>query len=456
MKRKSKLVFSLCLVFVMLFGSVISVNAAKVTSDKHSAGSLVSNWHIVVREATEGFDCVTYKFNNEITSGSDIRSLMFKYCDDDGDGYCGTLLLSKESFKYNYSYGSSSVYGVDVPVDPSTLTGSENGVYSRSSNSLVYNDVTYYYAVSGYSFSSPYILHQTGAFCVDINDYVDGLWTDNSVKGAFFEKCYLADFTWSDGSFDYSSAVQNTNLGYLENLSVDTAFTTDGTQMKVMVSWDNNHENWDDSYRVAHYVRFRAVKNGVTGATDLDVAPSELVLINDVPFSSCYSSYTNTTEAYRSAYDSYFDSVKSQLSGFTLNLALVCDEYLIIYHENEYGYWNVLRNNDEDLWDNWSYGVLDSNGNYTPVEDFGEIDKDVGIGDTLEDAENNLQNRPVTDGSDASEFGDNLVDMLNSLVGSVGQLPQIIGNFFQFLPSEIVGMIALGLAMILVLRILGR
>ena len=58
----------------------------------------------------------------------------------------------------------------------------------------------------------------------------------------------------------------------------------------------------------------------------------------------------------------------------------------------------------------------------------------------------------VTDELDASD----LWNVVSGLVSSMGQVPLLISTVFQFLPSWIIGMIAAGIALLVILRVVGR
>ena len=60
----------------------------------------------------------------------------------------------------------------------------------------------------------------------------------------------------------------------------------------------------------------------------------------------------------------------------------------------------------------------------------------------------------VSQGNDIDDSG--LWNSVNDLVGSMGQVPALISAVFQFLPSWLISMIAAGIALIVILRVVGR
>lgn len=101
-------------------------------------------------------------------------------------------------------------------------------------------------------------------------------------------------------------------------------------------------------------------------------------------------------------------------------------------------------------------GTVDNNSGYnggTPTTD------DSGQGKTDEEADASAKHLPDSQ-NEASEDGKNA---LNTFVGtikgvgeSIGEVPQLIGNVIQFIPSPIIALIGAGFGLAVILRIIGR
>lgn len=92
----------------------------------------------------------------------------------------------------------------------------------------------------------------------------------------------------------------------------------------------------------------------------------------------------------------------------------------------------------------------DTDGGYGDGED---TPGDYGFGETEEEADDNA--KPITPSSGSYTFSD-FVSLLDSLTRGIGEFPELVGKVFSFLPSEFNLLLCSGLAVIIVLRILGR
>ena len=83
-------------------------------------------------------------------------------------------------------------------------------------------------------------------------------------------------------------------------------------------------------------------------------------------------------------------------------------------------------------------------GERTPTE--------VGEGDTVEEAEDNMKPVDTTAEFPFTDF----VSILDALTDSIGKFPQLVAKVFSFLPSQFIGILVAGLAVVVICRVLGR
>lgn len=130
----------------------------------------------------------------------------------------------------------------------------------------------------------------------------------------------------------------------------------------------------------------------------------------------------------------------------------------IVSKDNKYGAWVKLYNStkkgnytSESVDDNDNF-VSDSDGGYSKPKDTSEI---TGIGDTPEDAKNNVQKaeekQDNKDIQDASGGSNSTFDKLEEFTKGIGDVPKMIADIFSFLPSWCLEVVAIGFALLIVL-----
>ena len=130
----------------------------------------------------------------------------------------------------------------------------------------------------------------------------------------------------------------------------------------------------------------------------------------------------------------------------------------IVSKDNKYGAWVKLYNStkkgkytSESVDDNDNF-VSDSDGGYSKPKDTSEI---IGIGDTPEDAKNNVQKteekQDNKDIQDASGGSNSTFDKLEEFTKGIGDVPKMIADIFSFLPSWCLEVVAIGFALLIVL-----
>ena len=130
----------------------------------------------------------------------------------------------------------------------------------------------------------------------------------------------------------------------------------------------------------------------------------------------------------------------------------------IVSKDNKYGAWVKLYNSTKkgkytsETVDDNDNSVSDSDGGYSKPKDTSEI---TGIGDTPEDAKNNVQKaeekQDNKDIQDASGGSNSTFDKLEEFTKGIGDVPKMIADIFSFLPSWCLEVVAIGFALLIVL-----
>ena len=130
----------------------------------------------------------------------------------------------------------------------------------------------------------------------------------------------------------------------------------------------------------------------------------------------------------------------------------------IVSKDNKYGAWVKLYNSTKkgkytsEAVDDNDNSVFDSDGGYSKPKDTSEI---TGIGDTPEDAKNNVQKaeekQDNKDIQDASGGSNSTFDKLEEFTKGIGDVPKMIADIFSFLPSWCLEVVAIGFALLIVL-----
>lgn len=475
MKKKIKKILPIIFCFVMVLGSCLSVNAAKITSEKYLSGSSAEFYASVKKNVDDTTLGLKGRFLiNE--AEDEVRCFAVGGNFSDSVGVAYVYLVSKMPFNLSLRYISSANCSLDCS-DVVLANGYSN---NGAASSFVYNGTTYYYiefsASTGGCDGQGVSLGLSNMPFIHFNSEVNGYTNGDSQRGKLFEKAYLADFTWDDSlgptEPNLDNASMNTSLGYLSNISYASYIqkNSDGYPIdaKYVIGWDNNHSDWDDSYRVAHYIKVRADIKSLGNSTKSMY--SDMIFVDDVPFSNVKSSFLNSDMTSSDTYNSFISDVEEQsniLTDFPYTTGYI--HYLIIYHETDngiqYGYWNQITSDD---FENSSigkvpgYGIIDSDGNYVEIQDFGRLeDYEIGVGDSIEDAENNKET--VTPNFDVlpsikniDDFMQYFQEMMASLFETIGSLPKYVAEFFSFLPSPIIVCLTMGVLIAIILRIVGR
>lgn len=130
----------------------------------------------------------------------------------------------------------------------------------------------------------------------------------------------------------------------------------------------------------------------------------------------------------------------------------------IVSRDNKYGAWIKLYNSTNkgkyrsESVDDDDNAVPDSGGGYNKPKDTSEI---TGIGDTPEDAKNNVpkaEEKQDNDDLNNSANGNNSTfDKLEQFVKGIGDVPKMIADIFSFLPSWCLEVVAIGFALLMIL-----
>lgn len=130
----------------------------------------------------------------------------------------------------------------------------------------------------------------------------------------------------------------------------------------------------------------------------------------------------------------------------------------IVSQDNKYGAWVKLYNSTNkgkyrsESVDDDDNSVPDSDGGYKKPKDTSEI---TGIGDTPEDAKNNVpkaeEKQDNDDLNDSANGNNSTFDKLEQFTKGIGDVPKMIADIFSFLPSWCLDVVAIGFALLMIL-----
>ena len=377
-------------------------------------------------------------------------------CFEDGSICMSTWLISKGTYEGYYKIGSSyspfkkNKYGAYLVCNMiNTLSSSQEAVKgSENTSFLLTSSIKDKITLSGTNFVTRY---------TPLFDY---LYSNNMQVGTETASGGLnSDLT--NGSYDSS-------LGYLANLKLENYNLLEDKKYpvdtKYVVTWDYTRDDFDDTYKVAHYVKVHA-----TFQLKKDLSyTSERIWVNDALYTDCKSSFVNSEALTSSSeYQSFIEEVEA-VDKKTIGTYITEYEHnLIIYKETDsgikYGFWNVLKLDKygEGYVGSYlipSYGIEDSEGNYVAMESGKPLGSfTYGQGGTFEEAENNSKviNSPI-DGDGSDDLFATIEQYLNNGKSFIGNFPSLMGDIFENMPPHLVTMITIGLGLLLALRLFGR
>lgn len=130
----------------------------------------------------------------------------------------------------------------------------------------------------------------------------------------------------------------------------------------------------------------------------------------------------------------------------------------IVSQDNKYGAWVKLYNSTNkgkyrsESVDDDDNAVPNSGGGYNKPKDTSEI---TGIGDTPEDAKNNVpkaeEKQDNDDLNDSANGNNSTFDKLEQFTKGIGDVPKMIADIFSFLPSWCLEVVAIGFALLMIL-----
>lgn len=235
MKNKFKKIIPLILCFVMILGSCLTVNAARISSDKGNVGDTFSFGVNIFVPYNNYYR--SYLVSASITNASDeVRVTPMLYISDN-DYFASTLLIcSKKPFSIDYQ--ADSIFNSKNAISYSEIVFDKTK--STDSNSVKYNGVTYYYLNVGSSSmltgSADVEVLNLSASPIDPTFYDPNY--DRSNFGLLLEKLYLADFTWDDGKSSVYDTQPTAEIEPPKNLSIYRGYSRADQQYKFQMQWD--------------------------------------------------------------------------------------------------------------------------------------------------------------------------------------------------------------------------
>lgn len=281
---------------------------------------------------------------------------------------------------------------------------------------------------------------------------------------------YLATMDDSEATNKKPASVYDKELGYLHNLNYEYLVIDDeesGVPKEAIYrfTWDKYYDSYDSTYSVEVWAVCNVETKKFFGLGESELTRSERKHVKTVPYVverdgqiSGIAEITNTEM--NALFQSDWD-----VGGVYVSTAWNYDYYLRIVKDETYGPWTVwshlygpLKGSDTS---NIYVAEDDENGNIvkdTNTEYGSGITKDpsVGVGGTIEDAEDSLINGSKFDGSDFSSWFQYILEVFKSFLATLGEFPHMLGQVFTFLPEPIILMLCAVLVLCVIFRIVGR
>lgn len=453
-KRKCKVLFVFSLVGILLFGSVISVYASEDFVYDLSSVDSSFYFHIAGSENDDEKN-MHYELSSLYVENNSSPVYVLPYHCNSGlyAGRVGVVLFSKNSFSSKCILNSFYQCGV-------TRTDESGGHYTslQSSRFTSYYDNSFYY-LDLFNMSPGYVRscsakyydiscdHLTFIGNYILNNLIDDSITIIDVDYGYSDSVSTSIAPPSDVS--YFEAIRPAQSDYYFQLGWADPLVDDLlVEISVDVKYKGSYLAFNRNYLHSDWVTYKdglsassLKKNGYVRELSRQILDAEGITYSD---------------SYITIDTIYVRFVKLNEETGTLDYSLWTKLFL---DRNDEWYEPFINSSTGNT------GYFDSDGNWvdSSLVDGSIVDGSDStsiISPGFDDNGNNIvPDNDVSDHydiTDVDKLGTTLVNALETLFSSVGRVPQIIGNFFQFLPGEIVSLIAVGIAMILVLRVLGR
>lgn len=290
----------------------------------------------------------------------------------------------------------------------------------------------------------------------------------NSILNNTFDEDFFGGI--SGLTFDSDSAEYDTDLGYLQNVSVTRSSVDQGqhsmpvTKINFSTTTSTGVDLRQDGYDVEYYLTMQSYKDGSlysSASTD-----SMIVSNNDCGSSeSCISSISSGALYITGACDPYqnlYDEVTSGLSSFSTATVYLQIWMRPVYFDGSssfYGQWTKITSDGSTnaLTGKYTVDVVTGTTDDGKVNTSGDLDNitasssqtgTAGSGDTYESASSSSTPSHEVDSS-SSDLWANAETMLNG----IGNVPLIVASVFSFLPTWCLGFVAVAFGLIVLLII---
>lgn len=274
----------------------------------------------------------------------------------------------------------------------------------------------------------------------------------------------------NDGTGEYEEIRGETydkSIGYLHGIEYNYLVQTDEegvpTEAYYQFTWDKYYEEYDNSYSVDIYAVCNLETKQFFGLGSSDIKQSERMYVKTVPYLS--DSESGFAEITNSEMNEIFSTFWSAGEKIYESRAWTYDYYFRIVKDGRYGPWTVydhkygpLTGSDEAYIyvaedDESGSMTKDTNTEYGSGITY---DPNVGVGDTKNEAFEDLLDDETFSPTNINQWFSWLYDVFSGMISSLGQFPQFIGQVFTFLPSEITMLLCAAIVICVVCRLLGR
>lgn len=459
MKKKSKSIILVGLIFTMLFGNVFTVSAEENKENVNDTEDYFYTGEIPKDESGN----YVYFFYGRASKSNDWYRFQIKsekkiaVYSEFVEEYIGKTVTAERFWLCGYSFSFGDY--VDKWQADSKLTHADyyDFVYYDGDSDKYLNDDPFSMRVPPYKVYSDSYAIEKGHF-----DFFTT--TAPIFKTSQEAMNYLKN--GDDSGIINKGTTYDKSLGYLHDLhhkKLVTKTSEEGFPLESTdkFTWSDSYPDYDKTYKVDLYVICNVqersmwlpwkkktfsssrtyVKSGLYKDLEFGVTNDELNAI----FSSFHSPDGNSNSIFKVRswnYDFYFRIVK----------------------DGKHGPWTIWKHTGEvldgEVDGSVSVGEEDENGNIILIPDteYGQgmpDDTEIGVGDDEKDAEDNI-------GQDQFEIKDILswvdwfFNTLKLFISSMKDLPSLFASIFSFLPSPIVFLLSAVIVVIIILRILGR
>lgn len=439
--KKTRIFLSLLTALTMLCGSTLTAFAAEVTYDK---GNVITYNATAIQTADDGSVLKTTETGKiQASADYEIVGLLTEYKRANVVTHYEIAFkqIKSASEMYNMQesglsyYTASSTYykdGEQTGNNSYTISNVDSGVIFKNGNK--YDSVTC--SISGCK-----------------------IFKDSDAMKAYAQS--------GDTSGVVIMEEYDKSIGYLHGLEYNYLVQTNEegvpTEAYYQFTWDKYYEEYDNSYSVDIYAVCNLETKQFFGLGSSDIKQSERMHVKTVPYLS--DSESGFAEITNSEMNEIFSTFWSAGEKIYESRAWTYDYYFRIVKDGRYGPWTVydhkygpLTGSDEaDIYvaedDESGSMTKDTNTEYGSGITY---DPNVGVGDTKNDAFEDLLDDETFSPTNINQWFSWLYDVFSGMISSLGQFPQFIGQVFTFLPSEIILLLCAVIVICVVCRLIGR